>query len=100
MAARRIANRAVEAGVKVQVGCQVGETAILAAAGRLLGASLAAVEIMEGSYGKRLLSTDLGVDAFEFGRGGEAILQDGDGLGVPIDDRRIEALTVRCAHID
>jgi len=100
MAARRIAKRAAEAGVKVQVGCQVGETAILAAAGRLLGASLPAVEIMEGSYGRRLLSTDLGVDAFEFGRGGEAFLQEGDGLGLPVDDRRIEVLTVRSAHLD
>lgn len=100
MAARRIANRAADAGVKVQVGCQVGETAILAAAGRLLGASLAAVEIMEGSYGRRLLSTDLGVDPFEFGLGGEALLQEGDGLGLPVDDRRIEAVTVRSAHLD
>jgi muconate cycloisomerase len=100
MAAHRIATQAAEAGVKVQVGCQVGETAILAAAGRLLGASLPAVEIMEGSYGRRLLSTDLGVDTFEFGRGGEALLQEGDGLGLPVDDRRIEILTVRCAHLD
>ncbi len=100
MAAHRIANRAADAGVKVQVGCQVGETAILAAAGRLLGASLPAVEIMEGSYGRRLLSTDIGVDTFEFGRGGEALLQDGDGLGAPVDDRRIETLTVRSSSLD
>ena len=55
----RIAELGLEAGVKVQVGAQVGETSLLSAAGRHLAAHLTQVEYVEGSFGTHLLSEDI-----------------------------------------
>jgi muconate cycloisomerase len=99
-AARRIALRGIEAGLEIQVGCQVGETAILSAAGRILAASLPAVRVVEGSYGTMLLSTDLTEEPFEFGTGGAGPLQRGPGLGVEVSRKKLDGLTVRSACLE
>src|SRR5204862_7267326 len=67
-----IASRAAAAGVGVQVGSQVGETAILSAAGRHLAAALPAVTFVEGSFGTLLLAEDVSLESVRFGRRGEA----------------------------
>ena len=69
-AAHRVARIAGENGVRLQVGCQVGESSLLSAAGRLLGATLPEIEALEGSYGTRLLESDVTDEPFEFGQGG------------------------------
>jgi muconate cycloisomerase len=85
-----IARRAAAAGLGIQVGSQVGETAILSAAGRHLAASLPDVSFVEGSYGSLLLSEDVSVDAIHFGHGGEAHLLAAPGLGVRVVEARLE----------
>jgi muconate cycloisomerase len=84
-----IARRAAAAGIGVQVGCQVGETAILSAAGRHLAAALPDVAFVEGSYGTLLLSEDVSADGVRFGHRGEAALLKGRGLGVRVLEARL-----------
>jgi len=66
------------------VGSHVGETAILAAAGRHLAAGLDTVAHVEGSYGTLLLVEDVTDDGLRFGHGGEAPLLTGPGWGVAV----------------
>jgi len=85
----KIARLAERAGVRVQIGSHVGETAILSAAGRHLAASLRKVDFVEGSYGTMLLTEDLTSDAIRFGHRGEAPILSGTGLGIRIIEDRI-----------
>lgn len=81
-----IANLAKQMGIKIQLGCLVGETAILSAAGRHLAAHLSGVKFVEGSYGTHLLVEDIAQEKIEFGNGGKAPVISGDGLGVNIKE--------------
>jgi muconate cycloisomerase len=84
-----IARRAAAAGLEVHVGSHVGETAILAAAGRHLAAGLETVAHVEGSYGTLLLVEDVTDDGLRFGHRGEAPLLTGPGWGVRIRTDRL-----------
>jgi muconate cycloisomerase len=79
-----IARCAAAAGLEVQVGCHVGETAVLAAAGRHLAAGLETAGFVEGSYGTLLLVEDVSDDGLRFGHGGEAPRLTGPGWGVRV----------------
>lgn len=81
-----IARLGLEANIRLQLGCQVGETAILSAAGRHLAAWLPQIEFIEGSYGKLLLSQDMSRNPIHFGHGGKAPPLTKPGLGVDIQD--------------
>jgi len=89
-----IAERAAQAGVGVQVGSQVGETAILSAAGRHLAAALPTVAFVEGSFGTLLLAEDVSVESVRFGHRGEASLLTGPGLGIRVVEERLRRRTV------
>ena len=84
-----IAGEAQRAGVRLQVGCQVGEVAILSAAGRHLAAYLDDVAYVEGSYGSMLLSEDIGEESIGFGSGGMGEVLRGPGLGVRVVDEQL-----------
>ncbi|MDE2997700.1 MAG: dipeptide epimerase [Gemmatimonadota bacterium] len=86
-----IARMADRAGLRLQLGCQVGESAILSAAGRHLAAHLERVSFVEGSYGNRLLVEDVSQESVAFGRGGQAPLLGGPGLGVDVRDDVLRA---------
>ena len=90
LASLRIAELALESGIRVQVGAQVGETSILSAAGRHLAAHLREVEYVEGSFGTHLLSGDITRDPVMFGYEGRGGLVSGPGLGVEVDDEALE----------
>ena len=92
-----VAARAAEAGIGIQVGSQVGETAILSAAGRHLAATLPEVAFVEGSFGTLLLAEDVSVESVRFGHRGEAPILTGPGLGVRVVEARLRsrAITVR-----
>jgi muconate cycloisomerase len=92
-----IAARAAAAGLGVQVGSQVGETAILAAAGRHLAAALPEVAFTEGSFGTLLLTQDVSVESVRFGHRGEAPVLTGPGLGIRVVEKalRERAVVVR-----
>lgn len=83
----RLANNA---GVHLQLGSQVGETAILSAAGRHVAAHLDDVRFVEGSYGTLLLTEDVGKESISFGHGGRAPLLRTVGLGTSVRDDILE----------
>jgi len=80
----QMARLAENAGLRVQLGSHVGETAILSAAGRHVAAYIDQVEFVEGSYGKLLLAEDISRDSIVFGHGGAAPLLRGPGLGIRV----------------
>jgi L-alanine-DL-glutamate epimerase-like enolase superfamily enzyme len=82
----RMANAAAEAGIALQLGALVGETAILSAAGRALAAADERYLFVEGSYGTLLLKEDVARQSVRFGHGGRAALLRGVGLGVEVDE--------------
>lgn len=79
-----ISELALQKGIKLQLGCLVGETALLSAAGRHLGAYLADIKFIEGSYSTLLLEEDISKERIVFGNKGEAPVFTGHGLGVNI----------------
>ena len=89
-----IAELARSAGIGIQVGCQVGETAILSAAGRHLAAHLGNLSFVEGSYGTYLLMEDISEEDISFGQGGKASVLTGIGLGVTVRERFLERYAV------
>ena len=80
----KMADAAREAGVGIQLGCQVGETALLSAAGRHVAAHSPDLRFIEGSYGTHLLVEDVAVEDLTFGPGGRAPGLTGTGLGVTV----------------
>ena len=78
-----------EAGVAVQLGSQVGETAVLSSAGRHVAAWTPRLSCAEGSYGTLLLAEDVSVDPLHFGHGGRAPLLIGPGLGTKVVEERL-----------
>jgi L-Ala-D/L-Glu epimerase len=91
----RLAQLARRHGLGCQLGCQVGETAILSAAGRHFAASVADLRYVEGSYDRRLVREALGRQDLTFGPGGKAPALAGPGLGVEIDPEALARATVR-----
>jgi muconate cycloisomerase len=85
-----IARLAEEAGFKIQVGAQVGETGILSAAGRTFAASLPALAYAEGSFGSWLLAEDVTFENLAFGPGGRAPLLQTRGLSVTVKEEALE----------
>jgi muconate cycloisomerase len=89
-----IAELAKSAGIGVQLGCQVGETAILSATGRHMAAHLDGLRFAEGSFGTHLLVEDVGSEDVAFGYGGVAPLLTGPGLGVSVREELLEKYSV------
>ncbi len=84
-----------EAGGRAQLGCQVGETGLLSAAGRHLACTLNHLEYLEGAYDRYLLSVQLTEPDITFGTGGWAPALRGPGLGVTVRQRVLERFCVR-----
>ena len=84
-----LAGIATRAGLKLQLGCQVGETAILSAAGRHVAAYLEDLVFVEGSYGSLLLTEDVSENNVTFGQGGKASVLQDPGLGVKVCEDRL-----------
>ena len=91
----RLAQMARRAGLACQLGCQVGETAILSAAGRHFAASVGELRYVEGSYDRLLVREALGRSDISFGRGGKAPALTGAGLGIEIDPQALVRVAVR-----
>jgi L-Ala-D/L-Glu epimerase len=85
-----IAKLAQEAGIKLQIGAQVGETGILSAAGRTLAAYVPDLAFAEGSFGTWLLSEDTTFENVAFGYGGRAPLLKTRGLSVTVKEEVLE----------
>ena len=91
----RLAQFAVRHDLGYQLGCQVGETAILSAAGRHFATSVKGIRYLEGSYDRHLVWEALSKQDLTFRRGGKAGILVGCGLAVDIDPDRVEWVTKR-----
>jgi muconate cycloisomerase len=91
----RLAQFAKHHGLGCQLGCQVGETAVLSAAGRHFAASVAGLRYLEGSYDRHLVREALATEDLTFGWGGWAKALPGPGLGITIDPQALQRVTVR-----
>ena len=90
---------ALDAGLMLQVGCQVGESSLLSAAHLTLLQALApltpGVRYAEGCFGRHLLREDPVSPSVQFGYGGRPPRRPaGAGLGVQVDQAMLERWAV------
>jgi muconate cycloisomerase len=90
----RLAQFASRHDIRCQLGCQVGETAILSAAGRHFATSVAGLTAVEGSFDRHLVRTPLSREDITFRRRGWAPALNGPGLGIAIDSDAVERAAV------
>jgi L-alanine-DL-glutamate epimerase-like enolase superfamily enzyme len=98
--ALEIVRIARENSISYQLGCQVGESGVLSAAGRHFACCVEDIEYFEGSYGRHLLKEDVTKEDTTFGRKGRAVSLDGPGLGVSVADNVLEKYAVRISTIE
>jgi L-alanine-DL-glutamate epimerase-like enolase superfamily enzyme len=95
---------ALEAGLMLQVGCQVGESSLLSAAHLTLLSALApltpGVRYAEGCFGRHLLREDPVSPLVQFRYGGRPPRRPpGAGLGVEVDQATLQRFTVDQARV-
>ena len=93
--AARIGRAAVEAGLDILVGCHVGESTLLSAAGRHLAALLPEARWFEGSYDRWLVAASIARRPLGFARGGRATVELPAGLGVEVRRDEVERLALK-----
>ncbi len=76
-----------------QIGCHLGESGILSAAGRILSLLCGDAVHYDGSYDKFLLKKNITCEDVSFGLGGEAGPLEGPGLGVKINKQNLLLLS-------
>jgi muconate cycloisomerase len=86
---------AASEGICVQIGCQVGESGILSAAGRHLAALCPNLRYLEGSHDRFLLSSNVIAGDITFGWRGVAPVLNGPGLGVEVVESEVSRLAVK-----
>jgi muconate cycloisomerase len=91
----RLAQFAMRNGITCQLGCQVGETAILSAAGRHFASSVRDLAAIEGSYDRHLVREWLADRDISFGWGGQAPALVDPGLGIEVDLKSLARVTLR-----
>ncbi len=80
------------AGLLFQIGCQLGESGILSAAGRALCLLCGDASYYDGSYDSFLLAENTTLEDVTFGYGGRAGPLDGPGLGVNVSVGQLERM--------
>jgi L-Ala-D/L-Glu epimerase len=91
----RLAQFAKRHDLGYQLGCQVGETAILSAAGRHFATSVSGIRYLEGSYDRHLVWESLSLEDLTFRRNGTAPALIRTGLGFTLDPLRLDWVTHR-----
>jgi L-alanine-DL-glutamate epimerase-like enolase superfamily enzyme len=104
VAAHARCREALDAGLMLQVGCQVGESSLLSAAHLTLLQALApltpGVRYAEGCFGRHLLREDPASPLVQFGYGGRPPRRPpGAGLGVQVDPVLLQPWTVDRARV-
>ncbi len=100
IASRTRCRRALEAGLVVQVGCQVGESSLLSSAHLALLSEVPEVKWAEGCFGLFLLREDPASPVLQFGRSGKPPERPaGPGLGVQIDPAMLERHSVGTVRV-
>jgi L-alanine-DL-glutamate epimerase-like enolase superfamily enzyme len=80
-------------GILFQIGCQLGESGILSAAGRALCLLCGDAVYYDGSYDPFLLKENITTKDVSFGVGGKAGPLGGAGLGVEVSRQALERLS-------
>jgi L-alanine-DL-glutamate epimerase-like enolase superfamily enzyme len=80
-------------GTFFQIGCHLGESGILSAAGRILCLLCNDAMYYDGSYDEFLLEENVTLEHVSFGLGGEADPLDGHGLGIEVDSQNLARLS-------
>jgi L-alanine-DL-glutamate epimerase-like enolase superfamily enzyme len=93
-AATRIRKMAEKAGILCQLGCHVGETSILAAAGRQFALTVPQLSYVEGSFSPFVLLRDVVAQPVVFNGGGIADELPGPGLGIEVLEPSLDELAV------
>ncbi|MFO0974383.1 MAG: enolase C-terminal domain-like protein [Phycisphaerae bacterium] len=95
----RLARRAARHGIWCQLGCMVGETSVLSAAGRWFLHLVPEVRFAEGSFGKLLLRGDVTRRPVRFGYGGRGAAPSGPGWGVEVERSRLERFSAASPRV-
>jgi L-alanine-DL-glutamate epimerase-like enolase superfamily enzyme len=94
VAATHIRRMAEAAGILCQLGCHVGETSILSAAGRHFALTVPQLSYVEGSFSHYLLVRDVVSRPVVFNGGGMADELPGPGLGIEVLVSALDGLAV------
>jgi muconate cycloisomerase len=105
VAAHARCRQALEAGLLLQIGCQVGESSLLSAAHDTLmtavGGSTPGVRYAEGCYGRHLLRVDPVTPRVQFRyRGRPPRRRTASGLGVDVDEATLQRWIVDRARVE
>ena len=96
----RILAEARRAGLNAWLGCMVGESGFLSAAGREFALAVDGLRHLEGSYDRHLFSEFLTDEPVTFGRRGVAKPLGGPGLSVAINRDVLDRWTKKSEVID
>jgi L-alanine-DL-glutamate epimerase-like enolase superfamily enzyme len=100
MASLARCREALDGGLTVQVGCQVGESSLLSAAHLILVTAVQKVTYAEGCFGYHLLREDPAEPVLQFGYGGRPPAKpENAGLGVTINEAVLRRWTVQEAIV-
>jgi L-alanine-DL-glutamate epimerase-like enolase superfamily enzyme len=80
-------------GILFQIGCHLGESGILSAAGRALCLLCGDAVYYDGSYDEFLLKENITFENVSFGLGGKALALNGPGLGVDVNPQSLARLS-------
>ena len=80
-------------GILFQIGCHLGESGVLSAAGRLLCLLCGDAVYYDGSYDEFLLKENITRENVSFGSGGKAGPLTGPGLGVEVNRQNLARLS-------
>ncbi len=94
-----IAALARKHGLGYQLGCQVGETGILSAAGRHFACNVPDIRYLEGSFDRFLVRESLTEQDLTFHYGGKGKRLNGPGLSIDVNECRVRELAVRTLEI-
>lgn len=95
----RLATMAQQAGLGYQLGCQVGETGILSAAGRHFACNIPNLRYLEGSFDRFLVRETLIEQDLTFRYGGRVHGYPEPGLGIDVNECRVRQLAVRTLEL-
>jgi L-alanine-DL-glutamate epimerase-like enolase superfamily enzyme len=95
----RMARAVLQAGREVQLGCLVGETGILTAAGHAFLRACPRVRFAEGAFGRFLLRADVTRPSLRFGWGGKLRGVGPFGLGVHVSQAALKRLATEVVTI-
>ena len=80
-------------GIRFQIGCHLGESGILSAAGRVLCLLCCDAIYYDGSYDEFMLKENITLENVTFGPGGKATALNGPGLGVEVNPQSLARLS-------